>query len=142
MNLKRFQPYLTGAIIVLVLVALSFILPLVLDDAAGQTARFLTLFIAVLLTFVFFIVWVGRTLHRKVPRRLHALGEMILIFGILGGVVATFQPWSLDVYHIGFTVLLYSVLAFTVWSHVVPKGAQQREAEPGGVTPGEALPEA
>ena len=135
--MKRLRPYLIPAIIVVLLVALSFILPEVLPPAAGQTARFLSLFIAVLLTFIVFIWFLGRTFYRRIPPRIHGIIEMVLIVCILGGVVAMFQPWSLGTYHLGFVVLLYSVLAFTVWSHIVPRGAREEEEDVTTLTVGE-----
>jgi len=127
--MKRLRSYLIPAIIVVVLVALSFILPELLPPAAAQTARFLSLFIAVLFTFITFIWFLGRTFYRRIPARIHGIIEMVLIVCILGGVVAMFQPWSLRTYHLGFVVLLYSVLAFTIWSHLIPRGMREEEEE-------------
>lgn len=125
--MKKLRSYLTPAIIVVVLVALSFVWTKILPSAAAQTARFLSLFIAILLTFIIFIWFLGRTFYRRLPPRMHGIIEMVLILCILGGVVAMFQPWSQRVYHLGFVVLLYSVLSFTVWSHIVPRGAREEE---------------
>jgi hypothetical protein len=135
--MKRLRSYLIPAIIVVLLVALSFILPEVLPPAAGQTARFLSLFIAVLLTFIVFIWFLGRTFYRRIPARIHGIIEMALIVCILGGVVAMFQPWSLRTYHLGFVLLLYAVLAFTVWSHIVPRGAREEEEDVAAAAAGE-----
>jgi len=127
--IKRLQPYFTGAMIVLALVILRFVLPLVLPEAAGNTAKFLTLFLAILLTFIFFILFVGRSFYDRMPARLFRVVEMILIVGILGGVVAMFQPWSIAGYKLGFQITLTGVLAFTVWSHIVPRAAREEEEE-------------
>ena len=125
--IKRLQPYFTGGIIVIVLLILRFVLPLVLPGAAGETAKFLTVFLAILLTFIFFILFLGRSFYGRMPARLFRIVEMILIVGILGGVVAMFQPWSIAGYKLGFQITLTSVLAFTVWSHIVPKAAREEE---------------
>ncbi|MBC8448366.1 MAG: hypothetical protein H8D78_11515 [Chloroflexi bacterium] len=135
--IKRLQPYFTGAIIVAVLLILRLVLPLVLPDTAGQTAKFLTIFLAILLTFVFFILFVGRQLHGRVPARVFSIIEVILIIGILGGVVAMFQPWTMFGYKLGFQIVLASTLAFTVWSHIVPRGAREEEEELTTVSVGE-----
>ena len=127
--IKRLQPYFTGGIIVIVLLILRFVLPLVLPGAAGETAKFLTVFLAILLTFIFFILFLGRSFYGRMPARLFRIVEMILIVGILGGVVAMFQPWSIAGYKPGFQITLTSVLAFTVWSHIVPKAAREEEEE-------------
>lgn len=135
--IKRLQPYFTGAIIVAVLLILRLVLPLVLPDTAGQTAKFLTIFLAILLTFVFFILFVGRQLYGRVPARVFSIIEVILIIGILGGVVAMFQPWTMFGYKLGFQIVLASTLAFTVWSHIVPRGAREEEEELTTVSVGE-----
>ena len=87
--MKRFQPYLTGAIIIILLALAGWVGPMILDDeATGNVVRFMGLFLAILLTFIFFILYVGRTFHRKMPARIFRIVEMILIGGILGGEVA------------------------------------------------------
>jgi hypothetical protein len=32
-----------------------------------------------------------------------------------------FQPWNIDLYSLGFKMVLIGTLAFTVWSHVRPR---------------------
>jgi hypothetical protein len=32
-----------------------------------------------------------------------------------------FQPWRLDGFRVGFLLVLFSTLAFILWSHVTPK---------------------
>jgi hypothetical protein len=125
--IKRLQPYFTGAVIVAVLVILRLVLPLVLSPSAAQTTNFVTVFLAGLLTFIFFILFVGRQTYGRLPARVYNIIEIILIIGILGGVVAMFQPWTMFGYKLGFQLVLGSTLAFTVWSHIVPKAAQEDE---------------
>ncbi|MDH7485715.1 MAG: hypothetical protein QHJ81_05500 [Anaerolineae bacterium] len=124
---KRLQPYFTGAIIVAVLLILRLVLPLVLPDVAGQAAKFLTVFLAILLTFIYFIVFLSRLLYGQVSARVFTIVELILIIGILGGVVAMFQPWTMFGYKLGFQIVLASTLAFIVWSHVTPGSAHEEE---------------
>jgi hypothetical protein len=38
-----------------------------------------------------------------------------------------FQPWVFAAYTYGFILLLFSTLAFIVWSHIVPKGASEHQ---------------
>jgi lysylphosphatidylglycerol synthetase-like protein (DUF2156 family) len=134
--IKRLQPFFTGGIIVIVLLILSVILPLVLSPSAALAAKFLTIFLAILLTFIFFILWLGRTFYGRISSRLHGAIEMILIVGILAGVVAMFQPWTMLGYKLGFQAVLASTLAFIVWSHIVPRAAREEE-ETGTVSVGE-----
>ncbi len=135
--IKRLQPFFTGGIIVIVLLILSVILPLVLSPSAALAAKFLTIFLAILLTFIFFILWLGRTFYGRISSRLHGAIEMVLIVSILAGVVAMFQPWTMFGYKLGFQAVLASTLAFTVWSHIVPRAAREEEEETGTVSVGE-----
>ncbi len=53
----------------------------------------------------------------------------LLIALILGGVVGMFQPWNIELYSIGFKMVLTGTLAFTVWSHVRPRVASLLQPE-------------
>ena len=92
-----------------------------------QAVTFVVGFVAILLAFIFFIAFVGRRLSGNISQRVFSLIEKIIIAGILLGVVSMFQPWAQGGYRIGFHVLLFSTLAFTVWSHVAPKNAHGDE---------------
>ena len=86
-----------------------------------QAYVFIPGFVLLVLAFGFFIAFVSRKLSGKISSQLFGLIEAILIAGILLGVVSLFQPWAIKAYGIGFHLLLVSVLAFTVWSHVIPR---------------------
>jgi hypothetical protein len=43
---------------------------------------------------------------------------------IIGGVVGMFQPANINLYSLGFKMVLSGTLAFTVWSHVRPRVAE------------------
>ena len=45
----------------------------------------------------------------------------VLIATILLGVFGMFQPWSIQLYSLGFKMVLFGTLSFTVWSHVTPR---------------------
>jgi hypothetical protein len=92
-----------------------------------QFVYFIVGFVAILLAFISFIVYVARTLSGGISRRTYDLIERTLIAGILLGVVGMFQPWGHGGYRIGFYVLLFSTLGFIVWSHVTPQGAHHEE---------------
>lgn len=122
---KRARPFITGAIIIAVLLILRLILPRVLSPAAGETAKFFTVFLTILSAFIVFIVFMARLLSGRISARLYTVIERILIAGILLGVVGMFQPWIMLGYRIGFQVVLASTLAFTVWGYVMPKSAHE-----------------
>jgi len=87
---------------------------------------FLTIFIAILLAFIFFIATLAQILNYKVSRRVYGIVETAILTGIALGIIGMFQPWVLAAYSYGFTVLLVSTLAFIVWSHIVPQGVHHK----------------
>jgi quinol-cytochrome oxidoreductase complex cytochrome b subunit len=89
---------------------------------------FIPLLIATLFAFGFFIAWVSRKLSGNIEQRPFNVITGILIAMILGGVFGMFQPWNMDLYSLGFKLVLIGTLAFTVWSHVTPRLAAAVEA--------------
>ena len=83
---------------------------------------FLTIFIAILLVFIFFINVLARVLDYKVSRRVYKTVEAIIMAGIVLGIIGMFQPWVFVLFRYGFNLLLISTLSFIVWSHVTPRG--------------------
>jgi hypothetical protein len=125
---KRVRPLITGAGLVIFFLVLRVVLPLLLSPEAGQTASFLTVFLAILMAFIFFgVVFASRELSGKVSQRIYNIIEKLIIAGILLGVVGMFQPWAHVLYRIGFHLLLVSTLAFIVWSHIAPRAARYDE---------------
>jgi energy-coupling factor transporter transmembrane protein EcfT len=53
--------------------------------------------------------------------------EQIIIFCILAGIFGIFQQWIKAFYSAGFMLLLFSTLAFIVWSHIAPKRVRLQE---------------
>jgi hypothetical protein len=82
---------------------------------------FLTIFIAILLVFIFSINMMARVLDYNVSRRVYKVIEAVIMAGIVLGIIAMFQPWVFALFRYGFQVLLISTLAFIVWSHVTPQ---------------------
>jgi hypothetical protein len=88
---------------------------------------FLLFFVAILLTFITFIIVVARLLDGKVSKRTYSIIEKVIIAGILLGIIGMFQPWVFEFYKYGFLLLLVSTLSFIVWSHVQPKTELRQE---------------
>ena len=84
-------------------------------------------FVAVLLAVIVFIAFVERKVGGNVSQRVFDPVERIIIASVLLGAAGMFQPWALAGYRVGFHLLLFSTLAFTVWSHVVPESAHSSE---------------
>jgi hypothetical protein len=49
----------------------------------------------------------------------------VVIAGILFGIFGLYQPFSKELFGFAFPVLLYSVLGYTVWSHIVPRAKKE-----------------
>lgn len=98
-----------------------------------QFLVFIVGFIAVLLLFIRLIQISEKRLGGRLPRRRHGVIEGVIIAGIVIGILMIFQPFTLALFEPGFLLLVFSTLAFTLWSHVLPKPtpkAQAGEGEP------------
>jgi hypothetical protein len=82
---------------------------------------FILIFIAIILSFIALIQFVGSVINGKIGLRPHRVVETLTISGILFGVFGIYQPWVFGLYPIGFIVLLISTLAFILWSHTYPR---------------------
>jgi hypothetical protein len=93
-----------------------------------QAITFLVGFLALLFAYIFLIRWVAAQLNERIDAQRFARIERIFIGGIVLGVVCMFQPWFFLGYRYGFLLLLFSTLAFILWSHVTPAAPQYDEA--------------
>lgn len=82
---------------------------------------FISIFAAILLLFIMSVALLGVRFHATLPSRTHSAIEYTIIASILIGVVALFQSWSIAPYTFGLGLLLFSVLAFILWSHIAPR---------------------
>lgn len=85
---------------------------------------FIFIFVAIILAFIALIWAAASMLNRNIPERIYRPVERVIIAGIVLGVIGMFQPWWFMAYRIGFFMLFFSTLAFILWSHIVPRGAQ------------------
>ena len=86
---------------------------------------FVLIFASIILFYITFIWLVATALNNQLPEKAHTLVERIIIAGIVLGIIGMFQPWVFAAYTYGFLLLLFSTLAFILWSHIVPKPAPQ-----------------
>jgi hypothetical protein len=98
----------------------------------SQAVIFIIGFLVILGLFITFIRALSHRLSEKVAQSTFDAIERIIIAGIIIGVVGMFQPWVFIGYKYGFLVLLFSTLAFIVWSHITPAATRYNE---------EAIPE-
>jgi hypothetical protein len=104
---------------------------------------FLFIFVPIILSYMSFIVFVGKLLEQRVPERVYKVIEYMFIAGIVLGILGMFQPWAFPLFKIGFFVLFGSLLGFMVWSHVAMKrtrrhGSHEAAAEAAGGGAGRA----
>ena len=142
MRKRLVRPLMIGAILIVVLLALRFVLPMLLEPATAQAASFITVFLAILMAYIFFIIVPAAILlnHRIAPG-IYGVIEKIIIAGIGLGVVGLFQPWVHLGFRIGFHLLLVSTLAFVVWSHVTPRAVRYDEELTGPISVHEVVSE-
>lgn len=94
-----------------------------------QALYFILGFLLILGLFIAFIRFVSKRLSYTISGERFTAIERVIIAGIVLGVVAMFQPWIFLAYRWGFLLLLFSTLAFIVWSHVTPKAVLYGEEE-------------
>jgi len=96
-------------------------------------------FLLILGAFIYLIRWVGQQLSHQISLDLFTQIERLIIAGIVVGVISMFQPWLFIGYKYGFLLLLFSTLAFIVWSHVTPAAVLYGEEEFVGVSAGQVV---
>lgn len=96
-----------------------------------QAVYFIISFVAIIVAFIFFIIFLAKRLNDKVPQSTYNVVEKVIIAGILLGIFGMFQPWIHLGFRVGFHLLLFSTLAFIVWSHITPQAAYYEEEEIG-----------
>lgn len=92
-----------------------------------QAVLFIVGFLIILGLFIRFINIVSKRLSDHIAQDRFDRIERIIIGGIILGVVGMFQPWIFIGYKYGFLLLLFSTLAFIVWSHITPAATQYNE---------------
>jgi hypothetical protein len=142
MGKRLVRPLMIGAILIVVLLVLRFLLPLLLEPAAAQAASFITVFLAILMAYIFFIIVPAAILlNGRIAPGIYGVVEKIIIAGIVLGVVGLFQPWIHLGFRVGFHILLASTLAFVAWSHITPRAVRYDEETTGPVTVHEVVSE-
>jgi hypothetical protein len=85
---------------------------------------FIFIFVSIILAFISLIWFVATLLNHNISARVYRPIELTIIGGIVLGIIGMFQPWWFGAYQYGFYLLLISTLAFILWSHIIPRGAQ------------------
>lgn len=88
---------------------------------------FILTFVAIILLFITFVMAVNYLVSGRIAARPHHYVELVIIICILAGIFGIFQQWVKAFYPAGFMLLLFSTLAFIVWSHITPKRVRLQE---------------
>lgn len=88
---------------------------------------FVFIFVAIILVYMTVIWLIVSALHHQISAQTYRVIELITIAGIALGIIGMFQPWIFAAYKYGFLLLLFSTLAFILWSHITPAGRHQEE---------------
>jgi hypothetical protein len=59
-----------------------------------------------------------------ISRRTYLFIERLIIVGMVAGIIGMFQPFSIQIYGIGFHVLLVCTLAFIVFTKIPVKAEE------------------
>jgi hypothetical protein len=94
---------------------------------------FILIFVGILLFYITLIVLVASALNGVVSQRVYRAVTWIVIGGILLGILGMFQAVAMVFYTHGFVVLLFSTLAYILWSHVTPAFEDVQEEARGGL---------
>jgi MFS family permease len=99
-----------------------------IDNVILTAITFICIFVAILLVYIFLINLAGQLLTNRISEKIHRIINMALIVGIVGSIIMLFQPFSMFLYRRGFPVLLFSLLGFILWSHIIPQELPEEEA--------------
>jgi hypothetical protein len=99
-----------------------------IDNVILTAITFISIFVAILLVYIFLINLVGQLLTNRISEKVYRIVNMVLIVGIVGSIIMLFQPFSMFLYRRGFPVLLVSILGFILWSHIIPSQLPEEEA--------------
>jgi lysylphosphatidylglycerol synthetase-like protein (DUF2156 family) len=123
---------LGGSAIIAVVIGALFnvvVRPLLPENVRNEViitaVPFIAIFAAIILLFIMSVALLGVRFHGTLPARTHSAVEYTIIASILIGVVALFQSWAIAPYTFGLGLLLFSVLAFIVWSHIAPRSKRE-----------------
>ncbi len=90
------------------------------EEVLVKAIPFVTIFVVILLIYIYLIVFFAIVLEGRVPQRSYYPLERVIIVGIGVGAVGLFQPWRQGGFEYGFVLLLISLLFFIAWSHIQP----------------------
>jgi hypothetical protein len=90
------------------------------DNVLLAAIPFILVFVGILLFYITLITLTATAFSDMMNPRLHQAVLRLIIAGILGGILAMFQPWARMLYTWGFVVLLVSTLSYILWSHIRP----------------------
>ncbi len=95
------------------------------DKVMVSSIPFVTRFVALILGYILFMFIFALRFNHVIPYRTYRAIEILIIAGIVVGIGSLLQPEQLTAYRYSFLWLLGSTLLFIMWSHVIPKSAEE-----------------
>lgn len=92
-----------------------------IDNVILNGIPFIFIFIGIIVAFIDVIILVATRLNNNVSDNVYRAIERASIAGIVLGIVGMFQPFAVQLYTLGFILLLVSTLVFIFWSHIIPR---------------------
>ena len=96
------------------------------DEVLLQAIPYVAIFITIILLFILTIAFVAIRLHKRMVNHAHQAIEWTLVGGIVIGLTSMLQRVNIVAYEFGFLLLLFSLLAFILWTHVTPASAGEQ----------------
>lgn len=131
MTKKKIRPpfillIISALLVVFGLVYQNFILVTIpeqtqIDNVILIAITFISIFVAILLVYIFIINLAGQILSNRIPVKVYRPINLLLISGILISILMLMQPFSIFLYRISFPILLFSLFGFILWSHISPR---------------------
>ncbi|MGC8780748.1 MAG: hypothetical protein ACP5UQ_07790 [Anaerolineae bacterium] len=111
---------------VLAVVLAAAIIVVIVLQVPISAAIVIPILVAVIVEFGFLIAYVARIASGRISQRTFLICILVIVAGILTGIVLMFQPWTLAAFNPGFDLVLISLLAFMIWSHITPRNGVTR----------------
>lgn len=96
------------------------------DNVILNGVPIILIIIGIIIAYIDFIIMLATRLNHKISEKTYAPVERLIIAGILLGIIGMFQPFTMTLYTLGFVLLLVSLIAYMVWSHIVPRITAER----------------
>lgn len=104
--------------------------PQLIDNVILTAITFISVFVAILLVYIFLINLGSQILSNRVSQKIYKPINFVLIAGIILSILMMMQPFWVILFRISFPVLLVSLFGFMFWSHISPRKLGEEDQSP------------